>query len=448
MTTPSFTADAPADLSQVHAGLAKARRRLLQFLAGSPMLASSATPSVIAALSAALSDAASAQSYDVLRAQTRKVGEIIESPEDALNVMDFEPAARKALLAKGESTHWGYLATGVDDDATPRANHDDYDKLRVRVRRLVDARKIDTRIRLFGTEYASPIFLSPVSSQGAFNPEAEMPVARAAGAKKQLMVLSTSSNSSASDVAKAHGAPIWFQLYPTDDWNVTRALIRRAEEAGVTAIVLTVDRQGGRNTETLFRARRQDDRQCVACHAGGFKNEVSRKAAFSDIDVSRVTNMYGTGMTWDFVAKLRAATKVKVVLKGIMTGDDAARAVKAGVDGIIVSNHGGRAEESRQSTIGALPEVVKAAAGKIPVLVDGGVRRGTDAYKALALGATAVGIGRPYCWGLAAFGEPGVAAVLTILQREFETIMRQAGATELKQITTATVTAGSEFGLR
>ena len=448
MTTPSFTADAPADLSQVDAGRAKARRRLLQFLAGSPVLASSATPSVIGALSAALPAAALAQSYDVLRAQTRKVGEIIESPEDALNVMDFEPAARKALLAKGEPTHWGYLATGVDDDATLRANHDDYDKLRVRVRRLVDARKIDTRIRLFGAEYASPIFLSPVSSQGAFHPEAEMPVARAAGAKKQLMVLSTSSNSSASDVAKAHGAPIWFQLYPTDDWNVTRALIRRAEEAGVTAIVLTVDRQGGRNTETLFRARRQDDRQCVACHAGGFKNEVSRKAAFNDIDVSRVTNMYGTGMTWDFVAKLRAATKAKVVLKGIMTGDDAARAVKAGVDGIIVSNHGGRAEESLQSTIGALPEVVKAVAKKIPVLVDGGVRRGTDAYKALALGATAVGIGRPYCWGLAAFGEPGVAAVLTILQREFETIMRQAGATELKQITTATVTAGSEFGLR
>ena len=443
--------ETPLNVSHPHVALAdraKARRRLLQFLAGSPLLAGSATPGVIAALAATLSDAASAQSYDVLRAQTRKVGEIIESPEDALNVMDFEPAARKALQGQGAPAHWGYLATGVDDDATLRANHADYDKLRIKVRRLVDARKIDTRIRLFGAEYASPIFLSPVSSQGAFHPEAEIPVARAAGAKKQLMVLSTSSNSSAADVAKAHGGPIWFQLYPTDDWDVTRALVKRAEEAGVTAIVLTVDRQGGRNTETLFRARRQDDRQCVACHAGGFKNEVSRKPAFNDLDVSRVTNLYGTGMTWDFVAKLRAATKAKVVLKGIMTGDDAARAVRAGVDGIIVSNHGGRAEESFQSTIGVLPEVVKAAAGKIPVLVDGGVRRGTDAYKALALGATAVGIGRPYCWGLAAFGEPGVAAVLTILQREFETIMRQAGATALKQITAATVAAGPEFALR
>jgi 4-hydroxymandelate oxidase len=427
---------------------AKARRRLLQFLAGSPLLAGSAGPGAIAALSAALTGSASAQSFDVLRAMTRKVGEIIESPEDALNVMDFEPAARKALLAKGEPTHWGYLATGVDDDATLRANHEDYAKLRVKARRLVDARKIDTRIRLFGAEYASPIFLSPVGSQGAFHPEAEVAVARAAGAKKQLMILSTSSSSSAADVSKAHGGPIWFQLYPTDDWEVTRALIAQAERAGVTAIVLTVDRQGGRNTETLFHFRRQDDRQCVACHAGGFKNEVSRKPAFNDIDVSHVSNLYGTGMTWDFVAKLRAATRAKVVLKGIMTGEDAARAVKAGVDGVIVSNHGGRAEESLQSTIGALPGVVKAIGGKIPVLVDGGVRRGTDAYKALALGATAVGIGRPYCWGLAAFGEPGVDAVLSILQREFETIMRQAGATGLKEITTATVTAGPEFALR
>jgi isopentenyl diphosphate isomerase/L-lactate dehydrogenase-like FMN-dependent dehydrogenase len=160
---------------------------------------------------------------------------------------------------------------------------------------------------------------------------------------------------------------------------------------------------------------------------------------FSGIDVSHVGNLYGTGMTWDFVQKLRASTKMKVLLKGIMNADDARKAVKAGVDGIFVSNHGGRAEESMQSTIGVLPEIVAAVGGKIPVLVDGGVRRGTDVYKALALGATAVGIGRPYCWGLAAFGQPGVDAVLTILQREFETIMRQVGATSLKQINASQV---------
>lgn len=421
------------------------RRKLLRFLAGSPLLGHSSIPNLLSALSVLGSSSALAQSYDVLRAQTRKVGEIIEAPEDALNVMDFEPAARKAMSAM--PAHWGYLATGVDDDVTLRLNHEDYSKLRINVKRLVDARKIDTRLRLFGAEYSSPIFLSPVSSQGAFNGDAEIAVAKAAGARKQLMVLSTSANNSPADVAKAHGSPIWFQLYPTDDWNVTAALVRRAEQANVSAIVLTVDRQGGRNTETLFRIRRQDDRTCVACHAGGFANEVSRKPAFQGIDVSHVTNLYGTGMNWDFVAKLRGLTKAKVVLKGIMSGDDAAKAVKAGVDGIIVSNHGGRAEESFKSTITALPEVVQRVGGKIPVLVDGGVRRGTDVYKALALGATAVGIGRPYCWGLAAFGEPGVLAVLEILEREFDTIMRQVGATDLRKITRETVTPLPGFKL-
>ena len=414
-----------------------ARRRLLQYLAASPLAAGS----LAAALLEGFPGTAAAQSYDVLRNQTKKVGDIIESPEDALNVMDFEPAAKKAL----PPAHYGYLATGVDGDATLHANQADYEKIRIRVRRLIDARKIDTSVKLFGQSYASPIFLSPVSSQGAFYAQGEVESAKAAGAKGHHMILSTSSNSSIADVTQAHGSPIWFQLYPTDDWNVTQALIKRAEASGVTAIVLTVDRQGGRNTETLFRLRRNDDRPCKVCHAGGFTNEVSRKPAFKDIDVSHVTNLYGTGMTWDFVKKLQDTTKAKVVLKGIMTGEDAAKAVSAGVDAVIVSNHGGRAEESFQSTIGALPGVVKAVDGRIPVLVDGGVRRGTDVYKALALGATAVGIGRPYCWGLAAFGEPGVAAVLAILQREFETIMRQAGALDLKQINVDSITTAGVF---
>jgi 4-hydroxymandelate oxidase len=422
-------------MTRIDAGIANARRQFLRYLASSPLLAKGAGLGSLAALIGALPAEALAQSYDVLRAQTRKVGAIIEHPDDALDVMDFEPAAKKAL----PPAHFGYLATGVDGDATLRANNEDYSKIRIQVNRLVDARKIDTRMKLFGVEYASPIFLAPVSSQGAFHADAELAVARAAHGKKMHMILSTVGNSAIADVAKEHGSPVWLQLYPTDDWNVTAALIKKAEAAGSQAIVLTVDRQGGRNTETLFRMRRLDDRTCIACHAGGFTNEVKRKPLFQGIDVSKVTNLYGTGMTWDFVKKLRAATKMKLLLKGIMTADDALKAVKEGIDGIIVSNHGGRAEESLQSTIGALPAVVKAVGGRIPVLVDGGVRRGTDVYKALALGATAVGIGRPYCWGLAAFGQPGVEAVLTILQREFETIMRQVGAADLKYITAASV---------
>jgi 4-hydroxymandelate oxidase len=412
-----------------------ARRRFLSFLAGSPLLAHAGSFGSIAALIGAASAAALAQNYDVLRLQKRKVGDIIEAPEDALNVMDFEPAARKAL----PPAHYGYLATGVDGDLTLRRNQEDFGKVRIKVQRLVDVRKIDTSMTLLGTKYNSPIFLSPISSQAAFHGEAEIAVARAAGARGHHMILSTVGNSSLLDVSKAHGSPVWLQLYPTDDWNVTAAMIKRAEQANTPALVLTVDRQGGRNTETLFRLRRADDRNCMACHSRGFANEVARKPMFNGIDVSHVTNLYGTGMTWDFVKRLRAATRMKLFLKGIMTPEDAEKALQAGVDGIFVSNHGGRAEESLQSTIGALPAVVRVVGGRIPVLVDGGVRRGTDVYKALAFGATAVGIGRPYCWGLAAFGQPGVAAVLAIYTREFETIMRQAGTVNLKQITASTV---------
>jgi isopentenyl diphosphate isomerase/L-lactate dehydrogenase-like FMN-dependent dehydrogenase len=295
-------------------------------------------------------------------------------------------------------------------------------------------------VTIFGETWASPVFLCPVSSLGAYKPEAGLTVARAAGKRKHQMILSTVDNASIVDVNKAHGSPAWFMLYPTDDWNVTQALVQRAESAGSPAIVLTVDRQGGRNTETLFRARRQDERDCTGCHTPGFTNEVSRKANFFGIDVSKVTNLYGTGMTWDYIDRLREIVKGKLVLKGIMTGEDAKEALRHGVDGLIVSNHGGRAEESGQATIGVLVEVVDAVGGRIPVLIDGGVRRGTDALKALALGATAVGIGRPYVWGLASFGEAGVDRVLEILDNEFSTIMRQVGALNIGQITRKNVT--------
>jgi isopentenyl diphosphate isomerase/L-lactate dehydrogenase-like FMN-dependent dehydrogenase len=217
--------------------------------------------------------------------------------------------------------------------------------------------------------------------------------------------------------------------------------VQRAENAGSPSIVLTVDRQGGRNTQDMFLARRLDKRDCTVCHKpGAFANEVSRKANFNGIDVSKVTNLYGTGMTWEFIDRLRAIVKGKLVLKGIMTGQDAKEALRHGVDGIIVSNHGGRAEESGQATIGVLAEVVEAVGGKVPVFVDGGVRRGTDVFKALALGAAGVGIGRPYVWGLAAFGEPGVDRVLELLDIEFVTIMRQVGALHVGQITRDNVT--------
>jgi 4-hydroxymandelate oxidase len=423
-----------------------ARRQFLRFLAGSPLLTATAA-GTIAGLSAASSHQALAQSYDVLRGSSRALGPdgIITAPADALDVFEFEPAAKKAVLSKdapqgSAPAHWGYLESGVDGDVTRDANHTAYARYNIRVRRLIDARKVDTSVKIFGETWASPIFLCPVSSLGAYDPEAGVTVARAAGKRNHQMILSTVDNASIVDVNKAHGRPAWFMLYPTDDWNVTRALVQRAESAGSPAIVLTVDRQGGRNTEELFRERRQDLRECTGCHTPGFTNEVSRKANFSGIDVSKVTNLYGTGMTWEFVDRLREIVKGKLVLKGIMTGEDAKEAIGHGVDAIQVSNHGGRAEESGQATIGVLVEVVDAVKGRVPVLIDGGVRRGTDVLKALGLGASAVGIGRPYVWGLASFGEAGVDRVLQILDDEFITIMRQVGAVNINQITRDNVT--------
>jgi 4-hydroxymandelate oxidase len=415
-----------------------ARRKFLNFLAGSPLVATPTVASSIAALLASAPRAGLAQSYDALREAKIATGAdgIITSPGAALDVFEFEPAAKKALLAQGAPAHWGYLESGVDGDVTRDVNHTAYANYIIRVQRLIDARKIDTSVNLFGETWSSPIFCCPVSSLGAYNPEAGVAVARAAGKRKQQMILSTVDNASIVDVNKAHGTPAWFMLYPTDVWSVTEALVERAEGAGSPAIVLTVDRQGGRNTETMFRLRRDDQRPCTVCHKpGAFSNEVTRKANFNGIDVSKVTNLYGTGMTWEFVDRLRTTVKGKLVLKGIMTGEDAKEAMRHGVDGVIVSNHGGRAEESGQATIGVLVEVVDAVGGRIPVLIDGGVRRGTDALKALALGASAVGIGRPYVWGLASFGEPGVDRVLEILDVEFITIMRQVGALNIAQIT-------------
>ncbi|GLK80286.1 alpha-hydroxy acid oxidase [Methylopila turkensis] len=412
------------------------RRAFLRFLAASPVMTPTAMSALAAALTAGSTDAF-AQSYDVLRAPQQATADgIISAPEQALNVFDFEPAAKKAL----PPAHYGYLASGVDGDLTLKANHEAFSRIRIRARRLIDVRKIDTSVTIFGQKFGTPIMLAPVSSQGAFHPEAESAVAKAAKLKGNGVILSTVGSTSIEDVTEARGAPVWYMLYPTDDWAVTEALVKRAEAAGAPAIVLTVDRQGGRNTETLFRLRREDSRTCTDCHGGGFVNEVSRKPMFDDLDVTKVTNLYGTGMTWDYVDRLRKIVKGKLVLKGIVTHEDAEEALKHGVDAIIVSNHGGRAEESLYPTIDALPEVLKAVNGKVPVLIDGGFRRGTDVLKALALGATAVCIGRPYCWGLAAFGEPGVAAVLTIMQREFETIMKQVGAVRIEDIDADAVT--------
>jgi isopentenyl diphosphate isomerase/L-lactate dehydrogenase-like FMN-dependent dehydrogenase len=413
--------------------LTYARRQFLKYLAASPLLASSSL--MARDLEFLQQSEAPSTSAASMVGDTTKGNGPITSPEQALDVLDFEPAARKAL----PPAHFGYLATGVDDDATVRANREGYSRIQIRSRRLVDVEKIDMSVKLFGATWDSPIVLSPVSALKAFNPDGEVAVAKAARSKNHLQIMSTVSTCSVEEVAAARGAPIWQQLYPTNVWEITRALIKRAEKAGCPVIALTVDLQENSNRETLFRSRREDDRDCTNCHAAGFKGYVERKPMFDGLDVSKVNALHFAGMNWDFVKRLRDATPLKLVVKGIVTREDAQLAVEHGVDGIIVSNHGGRGEETLRPTIECLPEVIEGASRKIPVLMDGGIRRGTDIFKALALGATAVGIGRPYAWGLASFGQPGVETVLTILRRELLGIMRQAGTPSIAAIRRSSV---------
>ncbi|HEY7816688.1 MAG TPA: alpha-hydroxy acid oxidase [Vicinamibacteria bacterium] len=353
----------------------------------------------------------------------------IASPEEAINVFDFEVRAQKEL----DPAHWGYLATGTDDDATIRANRDGFSRFQLRPRRLVDVRTIDTTTEVLGTKWPTPIVLAPTGRQKAFHPEGEVAVARGARTGNHLQILSTVTSTGVEEVLDARGAPIWYQLYAEYDWETTRALVKRVESAGCSAIVLTVDLQGGSNRETVKRFARLDTRECSACHPSAFADYIKTKPMYDGLEVAGESN-YEEGLTWEFVRKLKDATTLKVLIKGIVTPEDARLAVDNGVDGVIVSNHGGRAENSTRGTIECLPEVVEAAGGRIAVLVDGGFRRGTDLFKALALGADAVCVGRPYLWGLASFGQPGVEAVLDILRRELVMVMKQMGTTSIASI--------------
>jgi len=235
-------------------------------------------------------------------------------------------------------------------------------------------------------------FLSPIGAQGMFHSDGEMAVARAAQAKKSLQILSTVTSHSVEDVIKARGGPVWYQLYAVSDWSLTEKVAKRAEDAGCPVLAWTIDLLAGRNTETASRFRRIDSRGCASCHGEPF-GAINHRPMFDGLEMKGVTINSPT-FSWTYVDRLKKATRMKLVLKGIETREDARLCVEHGVDGILVSNHGGRATETYRGTIECLPEVVDAVAGRIPVMVDGGIRRGTDAYKALAFGARAVGIGR------------------------------------------------------
>jgi isopentenyl diphosphate isomerase/L-lactate dehydrogenase-like FMN-dependent dehydrogenase len=425
------------------------RRAFLAFLAASPILSAAGISSEMRrriglgteSPESLLALAQSAADRVVPASQLASAG-------DALDVFDFEALARTKL----PPAHWGYLATGTDDDGTIEANREGYKRWGIRPRRLVDVTKVDTSVQILGTRWPTPIVINPVGSQKAFHPEGELAVARAAAAREHLMVLSTVTTTSVEDVGAARGLPVWFQLYHRPDWGETKQLIQRAQRAGCPAIVFTVDLLAGSNRLTMQRAQAVDTRDCSACHRNGrpkpglmglvgVGEDNHRKPMLAALEPVAQPQPEAGIPTWEFVKRLKDSTTMKVFIKGIVTKEDAELAVTHGVDGIFVSNHGGRAENSGRGTITSLPEVVAGIHGRIPIVLDGGIRRGTDIFKALALGATATGIGRPYIWGLASFGQEGVETVLMILRRELELVMRQAGTPTVRAIGPASIAA-------
>ena len=400
------------------------RRRVLQWLSASPLVPYTG-----------LISAAGGVDHPSKLSQLEAEAAMIAKPEDAINVFDFEPVFFKNV----PPAHVGYMASGIDAETTLKNNRSAFDKYYLRPRRLNDVSKLDTSVELFGVKYPNPIFICPTGGNKAFHPEGEVAVARGAKAGGHLHMLSTVSSSSVEEVTKARGAPVWFQLYATSTFNVAKQLVARAERAGCPVVAITVDRVAGRNQEAFERLKKVDKRNCADCHKPGVAERAKKLPNYTGVDITGLSNMLSSNLDWEVVKRLRDTTKMKIVLKGILTAEDTELAVKNGIDGILVSNHGARSEDSGRATIDVLPEVVEVAKGRITVIVDSGFRRGTDIAKAMAMGAQAVGVGRPYLWGLGAFGDAGVAKVMEILRTEFQVAMAQSGIRSVKEFTPAFV---------
>jgi 4-hydroxymandelate oxidase len=356
----------------------------------------------------------------------------VPASEDAAEVVcltDFEPLAKERLSYMA----WEYFNGGAADEITVRWNREAYQRIRLKPRVLVDVSKLDTRVTILGQEQAFPILLAPTSYHKLAHPDGELATARGAGAAGATMVLSSFATTAVEDVARSASSSLWFQLYAQTDQGFTRDLVRRVEAAGCRALCLTVDAPvaGARNREAqanfgLPHGMDLPNLKGLKGFGGGGSHRPTGQEIYSSI--------LDPALSWKDVEWLSSFAKVPLLVKGVLNPDDADRAVKSGVAGIVVSNHGGRNLDTVPATVDALPLVADKVAGRVPVLVDGGIRRGTDVLKALALGASAVLIGRPYLYGLGAEGETGVTKVVNILQREFKMAMALTGRTSIASI--------------
>lgn len=343
------------------------------------------------------------------------------------DVMQFEPLASKRLSQMA----YDYIRSGGADEITMRENRLGFERLALSPRALVDVSEINTRVSLLGFELESPILLAPIAYQRLFHPEGELATARGANAAGALFVVSTFATTAIDEIAQNTRQPVWFQLYAQRDRGFTRNMVERAIAQGCKALCLTVDTPvlGCRYGQIKFAPPPGID--CPQLH--GLAETL--KIASRQMRGSGIYDLLSNPtFSWRDVEWLRSFANVPLLLKGIISPDDAVRAVDAGVDAIIVSNHGGRNLDMLPAAIEALPHVVDAVRGRIPVLMDSGIRRGTDILMALALGARAVLVGRPYVYGLAAGGAEGVERVVRILREELERAMALTGRRSIAEI--------------
>lgn len=342
---------------------------------------------------------------------------------------DYEAAARKRLTRMA----YDYVAGGGADEITLRRNRESYDKLLLRPRVLVDVSQLDTRVHLFGATYDFPIFLAPTAYHKLMHPRGELATIEGADAAHATLIASSFATTRIEDMTRHAKGSLWFQLYAQPDKEFTRDLVQRAEAAGCKALVLTVD-------TPITPMRDRETRHSFALPAGMQIENLRELLAKTKGSSSHraLTGIYSAVLnpqfTWQTVDWIRSFAKTPVLLKGVIAPEDARLAAENGVAGIVVSNHGGRNLDTSPSTIEALPRVMEAVAGRIPVLMDGGIRRGTDVVKAIAYGAKAVLIGRPYLFALAARGPAGVQHVVELLRTEFEAAMALCGVRSLAEI--------------
>ncbi|KAK8514210.1 hypothetical protein V6N13_063114 [Hibiscus sabdariffa] len=353
-----------------------------------------------------------------------------------VNVNEFQELARQAL----PKMYYDYYRGGAEDEHTLKENVEAFQRITIRPRILVDVSRTDLSTTVLGYKISAPILIAPTAMHKLAHPEGEVATAKAAAACNTIMILSYMSTCTVEEVASSCNGVRFFQIYVYKKRDVTANLVQRAERCGYKAIVLTVD------TPRLGRREKDIKNKMIAPQLKNFEGLIS--TAVSSDGGSNIEEFakstFDASLSWKDIGWLRSITNLPVLIKGVLTHEDAIKAVEVGVDGIVVSNHGARQLDYAPSTISVLEEVVGAVKGKVPVLFDGGIRRGTDVFKALALGAQAVLIGRPAVYGLAAKGEYGVKRVIKMLKDELELTMALSGCPTLYHISRSHVRTENE----